>query len=216
VVGNKPVDIDLEQQSCRLTFRGLMLKRWRKPANEIRLMRCSLWSLIMLACALAGSATLVAAQTALLALSGGAGPPGGSATTNLIFHGNGAHATGIQWTLNYSPADFRSISVATTSLATDPGEVLSCKNLSDHTNCVMVNLTSNSMVIPDGVIAVLTFKIASKTQKTFSQITLTNLRATSGSSSTLPLIGTDAAVTINQPVSPRRRRPATRGNPREN
>src|SRR5712692_7737253 len=161
-----------------------------------------LWVRALLTCVSLAIVTQASAQTASLTLSAGSGSPGGSVALNLPFHSNGSQATGIQWTLDYSSTDFSSVSVAATPLATGAGEVLSCNSLSDHTNCLMINLGSNSVVVPDGVIAVATFHIASGTTNTSSQITITNLSATNAGGTALALTGTGATVTINQPVGP--------------
>jgi uncharacterized protein (TIGR03437 family) len=159
-------------------------------------------SKVVVLCAAAAAANCVFAQGSSLALASGSGAPGGTVALNLNFQPGGAQATGIQWALIFPSADISSVTVAATSTATSAGEILSCSSAAGHVNCLMINLSSNTVVVPSGVIAVATFHISPTTQSTSSQILMTGLSASDGTGSSLPLSGTGGQITINQPAPP--------------
>src|SRR5438045_5421820 len=107
---------------------------------------------VFLLCIAAASPDSALAQGSSLTLASGAGAPGASVALNLNFQANGTQATGIQWTLNFSSTDISSVTVAASSTATGSGEVLSCSNAAGHVNCLMINLASNTVVVPNGTV----------------------------------------------------------------
>lgn len=156
-------------------------------------------SKLLLLCATVAALDNALAQGPSLALASGSGAPGGSVALNLNFQANGTQPTGIQWVLSFSSTDISSVTVAATSTATSVGEALSCSTAAGHVNCLMINLASNTVVVPNGTIAIATFHISPTTTSTASQISLTNLAASDGNGSSLSLSGTGGQITINQP-----------------
>src|SRR5215472_4245412 len=149
-------------------------------------------------CALAGIIGTASAQPSV-SLSAGSGAPGASVNLNISFATNGTKPTGAQWILNYSSTDFSSVSVIQTSLVSSvSGEVFSCSTGASSANCLIINISSNSTFVPNGIIAVATFQISRSTPNTSSQITFSNLAATDGNGNSLGLTGTPATITINQ------------------
>ena len=135
------------------------------------------------------------AQTPSLSVSEGSGAPGGSVSVAVNFVSNGAPVTGVQWTMNYSTADFSSVTVAESATAT-AGEVLSCSRGPGQVSCLMVNLVSSAVLVPSGQIAVATFQISSTTTSSSSAIVLSGLSASSGTGTSLGLTGTGATIAI--------------------
>lgn len=147
----------------------------------------------------------------VVSLSGGSGAPGASVAVNISFSAGGTKPTGAQWTLTYSSADFSSVSVAQTSAVSSvSGEVLACPGGAGSASCLIVNTGSNSVLVPNGTVAVATFQISPTTTNTSSQITLSGLTATDGGGNSFGLTGTPATITINQPsATPPSAPPAT-------
>lgn len=152
-------------------------------------------NLLICVLALAGSGAW--AQSSL-SLTGGSGAPGSKVAVAINFAGNGAAVTAIQWTLNYSTTDFSSVAVAVSAAATTAGDVLSCQTGSGQAACLMIDLTSSTVLVPDGQIAVATFQISASTTHTSSAISLTGLSAASGNGMPLSLTGTGITITITQ------------------
>jgi hypothetical protein len=151
-------------------------------------------------CILAAVVGGVSAQP-LVTLSGGSGAPGASVAVNISFSSAGTTPTGAQWTLKYSSTDFSSVSVAQTSAVSSvSGEVLACPAGASSATCLIVNAGSNSVPVPNGTVAVATFRISPTTKSTSSQITLSGLTATDGGGHALSLTGTPTSITINQPL----------------
>ena len=152
----------------------------------------------LLTCVLAIAGGGAWAQAPSLSLSGGAGTPGSKVAVAIHFAGNGAAVTAIQWTMNYSATDFSAVTIAVTATATAAGEVLSCQTGPGQAICLMANLTSNAMLVPDGQVAVATFQISTTTTNTSSAISLSSLSASSGNGLALSLTGTGTTITITQ------------------
>jgi hypothetical protein len=147
---------------------------------------------------LASAGGVAWAQTPVLSLSGGSGLPGGNVGVAVNFTPNGAPATGIQWTMNYSTSDFSSVTVVESATASAGGEVLSCQTGAGQVICLMADLTSSTVRVPSGQIAVATFQISPSTTGTSSTISLSALFASSGSGASLGLTGTGTTITITQ------------------
>ena len=138
-----------------------------------------------------------------LTLSGGSGSPGGSVNVSMTFNANGTQATGAGWILNYSSTDFSSVTITASPTVTSvSGEVLSCSTGAGSANCLVINLSSSSVLVPNGTLAVATFHISPTTKSTSSSISLSSLSATDGGGKSLGLSGSGASVTINQPIPP--------------
>src|SRR6266852_4959947 len=136
-----------------------------------------------------------------ISLSGGSGAPGGTVAVSISFSSNGTQPTGAQWTLNYSSLDFSSVTIAPTSAVSSiSGETLSCPAALSSATCLIINFGSNSVLVPNGTIAIATFHISSTTKNTSSQITLSDLSATAGGATSIGLTGSPTTITINQPT----------------
>jgi hypothetical protein len=151
-----------------------------------------------LICVLALAAGGAWAQTPSLSLSGGSGIPGSKVAVAINFAANGAAVTALQWTLNYSTTDFSSVAVAASATASAAGDVLSCQPGPGQAICLMVDLTSSTVLVPNGQIAVATFEISASTTHSSSTISLSGLSASSGGAVSLGLKGTGATITITQ------------------
>lgn len=137
----------------------------------------------------------------VVSLSNGSGAPGASVAVNISFSSGGTKPTGAQWTLQYSSTDFSSVSVAQTSAVSSvSGEVLACPAGASSATCLIVNTGSNSVLVPDGAVAVATFHISPTTKNASSQIALSGLTATDGGGHSFGLTGAPATITINQPL----------------
>src|SRR5713226_9348909 len=151
---------------------------------------------IVLICVLAVAGGGAWAQTPSLSLSAGSGAPGGNVSVAISFVPNGAPATGVQWTMNYSTGDFSSVTVVESATATAGGDVLSCSKAPGQVTCLILNLVSRAVLVPSGQIAVATFQISVTTTSTSSAIVLSDLSASSGAGASLGLTGTSATITI--------------------
>lgn len=150
--------------------------------------------LVMVLAALAGP---VAAQTPSLSLAGGSGAPGSLVSLNISLSANGgAQPAGLQWTLNYSQADFSSVSVDIGAAATAAGKTISCSNNAGSITCVVVGF--NTTTIGDGIIGIARFQIAASTQNTSSQISMTGVAGTTSGGGSIAVTGTGNSIAINQ------------------
>ena len=155
---------------------------------------------IVLICILVFAAEGALAQPSI-SLSSGSGAPGTSVSVNISFNANGTQPTGAQWTLNYSSIDFSSVSVAQTSTVSSvSGETFLCPAGAGSATCIIINIGSDTVLVPNGIIAVATFHISPATTNTSSLITLSNLVASDGGATGLSLTGSAATITINQPM----------------
>jgi hypothetical protein len=143
-----------------------------------------------------GGACSAWAQTPSLSLSGGSGAPGANVSVVVSFVSNGAPATGLQWTMNYSTGDFSSVTTAASATATASGEVLSCSKGVGQVTCLMINLGSSAAHVPSGQIAVATFQISATTRSRSSAVELSGLSASSGVATSLGLTGIGSTITI--------------------
>jgi hypothetical protein len=124
----------------------------------------------VLICLLAVAGDRAWAQTPSLSLSGGSGARGGNVSVAISFVPNGAPATGVQWTMNYSTGDFSSVTVVESATATAEGDMLSCSKAPGQVTCLILNLVSHAVLVPSGQIAVATFQISATTRSSSSAI----------------------------------------------
>jgi len=86
---------------------------------------CNFFKRLHLVIVLAAIAGPMAAQNPSLSLAGGSGAPGSLVSLNISLSANGgAQPAGLQWTLNYSQADFSSVSVDIGAAATAAGKTI--------------------------------------------------------------------------------------------
>src|ERR1700676_2578259 len=92
------------------------------------------------------------AQNVTLSLASGAGTPGTLVALNVSLNAAiGNQPAGVQWTLNYSGADFSSVGFAAGGAATAAGKSISCNSGSGTATCVVWGI--NSTLIQNGVVA---------------------------------------------------------------
>ena len=144
-----------------------------------------------------------AGQTASLSLSSGSGAPGATVTLNVSLATNGTLPAAVQWDLLYSTSDLSpgaGTFYATGAAATLAGKQATCGTpTSGDIRCVVAGF--NSTAIANGVLATVTLQIAPTTTSTSTQVTLSNLLASDGSSTPqlVPIASPGAAtITIAQ------------------
>ena len=153
-------------------------------------------------CITAAAVDRAAAQTASLSLSGGSGFPGSNVTLNVSLTIDGTLPAAVQWDLLYSTADLNPEAgtfYASGAAATLAGKQATCGTLvPGDIRCIVAGL--NSTALGNGILAAVTLQIASTTD-TSTVVTLSNLAASSGGGVTqaVPITGTGATITINQP-----------------
>ncbi len=160
---------------------------------------------IAVVCLAAANVDRAVAQTALLSVSGGSGPPGTSVLVSVILAANGSTgAATVQWDLTYSTSDLSPASgvfYATGGVASAAGKSAICNIVSPgDVRCLVEGL--NTAAMGSGVLATLTFQIAPATSDTSSPIFLMNVVASSGIGSSLAITASGGSVTINQMGSP--------------
>ena len=150
-------------------------------------------------CNLALAAGSALAQPSIT-LSSGSGAPGTSVSVNISFNGSSTQPTGAQWALNYSTVDFSLVSVTQTSAVSSiSGETFLCPAGDGSASCIIINIGSDTVLVPNGIIAVATFRISPSTTSTSSAITLSNLTASDGGGHNLGLTGSGTIITITHP-----------------
>jgi uncharacterized protein (TIGR03437 family) len=136
-------------------------------------------------------------QPLSLALSSGAGAPGTTVSLSITLEADaGTQPAGLQWTLNYSSADFMAVQVVASSSATMAGKSISCAGQSGSLICLLVGL--NADLIPNGVVAIATLQISATTTSASSSILLTNVVAATPDGRGIPISGSGGVVTITQ------------------
>lgn len=149
------------------------------------------------------SSTLAFSQTDALVLSSGAVPPGGTASLNLsLTSGTGSEPAGLQWTLNYSPADVVAINAIPGASATAAGKVLACTASVGSYTCFLTGLNANGLnanVIQNGVVAVVTATISASTPA--ASISITKALGATPSGGAAPISATGGTITAVVPIS---------------
>lgn len=158
---------------------------------------CNLFRKLHLVILLLAIAGPMAAQNPSLSLAGGSGAPGSLMSLDISLSANGgASPAGMQWTLNYTPADFSSVSVDIGAAATAAGKMINCSNNSGAITCVVVGL--NATTISDGIVGIARFQIAAGTQSTSSQISFSNVSGTTSIGDPLVVTASGNSIAINQ------------------
>ncbi len=155
--------------------------------------------------ALAVPATSTEFQSASLSLSTGAGTPGGTVTLDVSLNpGTGPAPASVQWDLTYSASDLSPVAgiyYATGAAGSGAGKSVDCNSMSSgDIRCIVFGASTTA--IGNGVIATLTFQIASGTTDTSTAVSVTNLAASDGNANALGITGTGGTVTINQSTTP--------------
>ncbi len=138
---------------CPDEFFGLLLNFAFNPSGKCKAaIRIALFGLII---------STASAQSIALSLSAGSGIPGATVALSLALNGSGISPSGLQWTMNYSTADFTSVAVAAGAAATAASKQLSCTNSTGSSTCVLWGL--NPTTVSNGVVATLSLTISAAT-----------------------------------------------------
>jgi len=163
------------------------------------------WTAIVIICALATPVASTEVQSASLSLSGGSGAPGATVTLDVSLNPTtGTPPVSVQWDLTYSTSDLSLVTGtydANGTAGTAAGKVVDCNIISaGDVRCIVSGINTTS--IGNGVLATLTFQIASGTTDTSTAVSLVSPAASDGNANALSITGTGATVTINQPAVP--------------
>lgn len=142
-------------------------------------------------------------QTAALSLSGASGAPGATVTLDVSLASvSGTPPDSIQWDLNYSTSDLSLVTGTydgTGAAASGAGKSADCNIISaGDVRCIVFG--TNSSAIGAGVLATLTFKIASGTTSTSTVVSVISAMASDGNANALNTTDSNATVTIDQPA----------------
>lgn len=138
------------------------------------------------------------AQNSSLSLSSAGAAAGGSLTLNLTLSGS-AQPAGLQWTFNYSTADFTSMTVNAGLSATNAAKSLSCAGTNGSYTCILVGLNSN--VIANGVVATATVTLSSSAS-TVRPIQLANVLGATAAGNAVVTTGGTGTVTVPDTLPP--------------
>jgi hypothetical protein len=153
----------------------------------------------------------------VLTLSSASGAPGATVSLNLTFDSGSSIVAGLQWTLNYSPADIDAIHVAAGAASVAAGETLYCSSQAGAVKCLLVSLTGTTA--RSGVVAVVTAEISHATHDGASAISLSDALGASPDSSAVPIQTHGSVLPITgsalrfRPVTPCRIADTRNGNP---
>ena len=134
------------------------------------------------------------AQGVALSLSSGSGSPGQPVVLNLSLNASSTLPDSTEWTLNYSPTDFSSVTLAPAAGSTN--KTLSCTNGTGTATCLVWGL--NSQTIPNNVLATVTLTVAGSTSDSSSTVQLGNSLSASSSGAAIPTTATGGIVSISQ------------------
>jgi hypothetical protein len=141
---------------------------------------------------LAGQST--ASAQSVLSLSSGATTQGGTATLNLSLNAvAGSSPAALEWTFQYSSADFTAVNAVAGPAAVAAGKTINCASAASSYTCVLWGMNTNA--IANGVVATVTLN-ASATAASSSTIQVTLPLAASGVAGELGTTATGATVAI--------------------
>ena len=146
-----------------------------------------------------------AAQTSSLALSGASGPPGSTITLAVSINVAGSTPpTAVQWDLTYSSSVLSLVSgsfYATGAASSGAGKSVTCNPISaTDVRCIVSGI--NTTAIGSGVLASLTFKIASGATETSTAVSFSSPCASSGSANAVAITATGGTVVITGAGTP--------------
>jgi hypothetical protein len=138
------------------------------------------------------------AQQAAISLSSGTTVPGGSVVLNVsLANSGGVQPAAVQWTIGYPLSDVASVSAAAGPGLSAPGKSLSCNTSNGSTICVAYGMNSN--IIGNGVLATVTFNIATAAPDASANIQVTGVVASDASGTGVPSSGSNGTISISQP-----------------
>ncbi len=140
------------------------------------------------------------AQT--LSVGTGSGPKGGTITVpvNLNSGTSGVHPAALEWTINYTAADFTAITLAATGdAAAAAGKTVSCGAVTSTTvTCIAAGITANT--IQDGVVAMLTFHVSGFTAAVTSQVSISQAMGAAADGSSVGIFVSVTTLNIVQTI----------------
>jgi putative Ig domain-containing protein len=145
------------------------------------------------------------AQTPSLSLSRGSGAPGANVTLTVSVNVNGGPPpSSVGWDFSYSSADLRPASgmyYATGPAANAAGKSAVCRLISaGDIRCIVAGI--NRAAFGNGIVATVTFQIASAPPDLSSPVKVTNLLSAGGDGNVVAMNGTSGSVVINQAPVP--------------
>ena len=160
------------------------------------------WSTTVFIGSLATLTTLAAnagAQSPSLSVSGATGAPGATVTLDVSLNPGGTLPASVQWDLTYSTSDLSLVAGTYDAIGTagsGAGKSVVCNSISaGDIRCIVSGININA--IGNGVLATLTFTIASGTTDNSTPVSLVSPEASDGSANALAVTGGGATVTIN-------------------
>ena len=153
----------------------------------------------------------------MLSLGSASGAPGSTVILDLTFDTGPSIVAGLQWTLNYSPADIAAIHVAAGPAAASSGQTLTCFSRVGAVECLLVSPTGRT--ISSGVVAVVTLQFSLATRDGASAITLSDVLGASKDGTPLSIQTHGAVLPITgsalrfRPMTPCRVADTRNGNP---
>jgi hypothetical protein len=139
------------------------------------------------------------AQGVTLGLSSGVGSPGTPITLALTMNATGATPAAAQWTLEYSDADFSSVTVTAGPAAETAGKTVSCNQTAGATKCMLWGM--NATPITNGVVANVSLGISSSTLASSSGVQLANCVAASPAGNVLSISPEGGSVALLQRIT---------------
>src|ERR1700730_14542127 len=135
-------------------------------------------------------------QGVTLDLASGSGSPGSTVTLNVSLGGTATDPpASVEWTLDYSPVDIASASIALGPVATAANKSISCNNVAGAHKCVVWGMGST---ISNGVVATVSLTLLTTTTNTSSLLQLANADAADSAANSLSTSTTGGTVTILQ------------------
>jgi hypothetical protein len=139
-------------------------------------------------------------QTVNLSLGSTSGQPGTSVSIPLAYAPNGAQASGLMWTFQYSASDLTDLAVTAGQAVTAAGKAIDCSSTgSGRYTCIASGMNAN--VIGNGTIATATFKLAPGTTVGSSSVEVLDSRASSTAGDSVTAAGSAGTITVLRTVA---------------
>ena len=136
-------------------------------------------------------------QNVALSMGSGSASPGGTVVLGLSMAASGgALPSALQFTANYSATDVTAASAAAGASAVAAAKSLQCQPRAGSITCVLFGL--NTTTIGNGIVANLTFTIASNTAASATSISLTGTSASNGAGTAIPATSSNGVISIAQ------------------
>src|SRR5208283_3988391 len=110
------------------------------------------------------------AQNVTLALSSGVGSPGSSVTLTMSLNATQASSSAVQWALQYSTADFSSLTVTAGPAAAASDKTVTCNQIAGTAKCLLWG--ENATPIANGVVANIFLTVSASTVANSSGVQL--------------------------------------------